>query len=199
MKERYKSNEELVLSMKESFNEDMFLELLRRFHPLVKKYSQYYLIPSFDKDDYQQLANITMFNAIDKFDIETCPYFAPYFKRAYINKLKNEIRRLSAKRRGSDTKTLLMADFIAEGDAKPLYRTVQVPPSQVAQMHQIYHQLIRECSQLEKETFIYFLDGKSNEEIAEIMGVRPRNVQDSLYRVRLKLRQLCQENCSDTY
>jgi RNA polymerase sigma-70 factor (ECF subfamily) len=58
-----------------------------------------------------------------------------------------------------------------------------------AQLHELY-QMISRLSQLERALILLWLEEKSNQEIAEIIGISRNNVAVKLTRIREKLKQM---------
>ena len=61
--------------------------------------------------------------------------------------------------------------------------------SERAQLQKLY-QLIRQLGELERALILLWLDDKSYEEIAKILGISVTNVGASINRVKTKLREM---------
>lgn len=100
MANHLKSNEELVEMLQQQFDDLIFEELFSRFLPLYKRNSRMIIIPDFQFDDYLQEARLTLFHAVKNFQVnERHQHLAPYYAKAYENRLLNQLRKRHAKKR----------------------------------------------------------------------------------------------------
>lgn len=184
------SNEQLVASLQIKFEEDKFKVLMQRFKPMIRKYANFYYIPTYDYDDFEQTAFIVMFKAVKTFDPKINKYFAPFLKKAYVNKLKNEIRYAQAQRRGKNETTILTPDINDDVNTKYLVTNYQESICAVIAMRNIYEEVIQNFSRLEKRVFLLYLKEKEYSEIAESLNIKERSVKDTIYRIRQKFKQM---------
>lgn len=190
MMEAMITNEELVASLQVKMDETKLKILMQRFKPLIRKYATLYYLPHYDYDDFEQLAYIMIFKVIQTFNPTTHKYFAPYLKKAYVNKLKNEIRYFHAQRRRIERETLMISDVVGEPQMTPIGSQKQTNINDIVVIRNIYEEVIQNFSKLEKKVFLHYLKGKNYQEIAQVVGKSERSVRDTVYRIRKKFKQI---------
>ena len=77
---------EIVKKAKEK-DQDSMLTLIKKYSPLVDKYSRIYKLKDYEKSDLKQEGNLTILNAINKFNLSKNPNA---FDGYTINSIKNK-------------------------------------------------------------------------------------------------------------
>ena len=73
-------------------NQSAILFLINKYNPLILKYSSSYHLKNYDKEDLIQIGNISIINAINKYDLSKGENFIDAY---IINSIKNAYRNLA--------------------------------------------------------------------------------------------------------
>ncbi|MEN8078814.1 sigma-70 family RNA polymerase sigma factor [Clostridioides difficile] len=107
-------------------NQSAILFLINKYNPLILKYSSSYHLKNYDKEDLIQIGNISIINAINKYDLTKGEDFIDAYiinsiKNAYRNLARGQIKYQSESSlnitidENSDIESLLSSDFDLEG------------------------------------------------------------------------------------
>lgn len=192
------TNEELLILLKECFDEVVFDELLMRFLPLFKRSSQMIIIRDFEFDDYLQEARITLLYVIEKFDFSKQQFVAPYFAKAYENRLFNHRRNQMAQKRQQTESLISLNEPIKLNPQESSYLTYgdliyEKSPSidDVVIARDALDELAKKLSPFEKKVMgLRMTQGTYNTvEIAQLLNTDKRSVENALSRCRKKCKQ----------
>lgn len=107
-------------------NQFSILFLINKYNSLILKYSSSYHLKNYDKEDLIQIGNISIINAINKYDLAKGEDFIDAYiinsiKNAYRNLARGQIKYQSESSlnitidENSDIESLLLSDFDLEG------------------------------------------------------------------------------------
>ncbi len=170
-----------------SGDQTAFEELLNRYAPLINSLTAQLgtsLPTAEDNEDLRQEAVIGFYSALMRFDTEQSRVqFGLYAKECIRNSLLSHLRRI--KRHKS---VLLLEDGEAEDTAD------ESDPAQDLVEEESFLQLSRlireELSPYENRIWWLYLSGRTAKEIAIMLGKDEKSVQNAVYRIRRKLREI---------
>ena len=191
------TDEEIVLLAQQSDGEAMEY-LLDKYKPFVRSRVRSYFLVGADHEDIVQEGMIGLYKAIRDYNkgrLASFPVFAELcVKRQIITAIKTATRQkhiplnsyISLNRpmyEGDSDRTLM---DVVEGrvtNPEELYINQE-------ELDGIQDQIISQLSPFEQQVLIVFLDGKSYQEIAALLGRHVKSVDNALQRVKRKLNKL---------
>ena len=198
-----KQNLESLAERAKSGDQHAFDFILKELEYEIKRLISKYYIPGGDKDDTLQEAYIGIWKAVE----DWTPTGGMSFKNFAINICckRNVITAMSAANRkkfdvlntsislslpitgGDDDNEQYLGDFIPDPDASPEMQCI-IKEEYEYNSSQISNKL----TGLEKEIFDQYMKGQSYGEIAEILGIKSKAVDNALMRIRKKAVMLWQ-------
>lgn len=189
------TNEEIVLLLKESFDEEGFEFLARRFHNLLYKLFERYDIYSFDWDDYCQEFQIILYRSVQKYQMCKKFYFASYLNRMLNNHFINLTRINKAQKRIGSSKVLYLQARMGRREdglqmIDVIYDETAPTSHEVAEVREKNHTYFCSLSKAEKLVFKLYLEGHTMQEISEKTELNIKQTRSALTRCQHKMRQL---------
>ncbi len=169
--------------MKKSFfNDQKISDIIEEYSHLVKK--RIYRISGLDsyKDDLFQEGMIGLMKAAVSFDEDKGVPFAVYATICIDSKINGAIATYNK----VGNKILTDADILNE-NIKADSSDIQSNLESKMRLEAVFEKM-ESLSRNEKESIILFLEGHSYQEIAQKLGITVKSVENSIYRVRRKLR-----------
>ena len=165
-----------------------FEQLLTRYEPLIDSMVHRFLVtaPTADLDDLRQEATLALYRAATHYDTtQTNVQFGLFAKTCIHNALSSHLRLLKKQ----ESLLFLEDDFAAtESDF------THIDPASRLIEEESYTQLsnrVREVlSELENRIWWLYLSGRTAKEIAVLIDKDEKSVQNSVYRIRRKLRAI---------
>lgn len=171
--------------MSESNDEALFLRLLEEHKRILYKVANAYCRNPEDRRDLVQEMVIQLWKSYPRYDARF--RFSTWMYRISLNVAISFLR--STTRRDRDTVPIENTDIIdfavadrSMSDASDDYFTLQ--------------QLIGQLDTMSRATIILYLDGHSQIEIAEILGISPSNAGTRISRIKQKLQQSFDEGAT---
>ena len=172
--------------------------LLARYKDTVRVTAKKYYMLGGDQDDIIQEGMIGLFKAVQTYDPAEGASFRTYMNICVHNQILNAIEAAMAKKHTPLNSSVSLEDLTAEreeGDLPPgtaLSADVSSNPSELA----IYSEAMRLIltsdskllSPLEKQVARMLADGQSYREIAQALGRTPKSVDNTIQRIRRKLK-----------
>jgi RNA polymerase sigma-70 factor, ECF subfamily len=156
-------------------SESAFVELLLQHQHLVQKICRAYCPAEQDRRDLFQEIALQLWRAYPQFRGDSKG--STWLYRIALNVAISHRRR--ARRPPAD----------ALGEATALLATQEPDDAAAARAEQLY-QAIHTLSSVEKALVLLYFEEKSNEEIAELMGISVGNVRVKMHRIREKLKSI---------
>jgi len=181
---------ELIVLVREQKDEDALKILLKKYSPIIGKIASTYYGVGYDYQDFFQEGRIAFVRAIETFDENANSTFYAYSMTCVRNALISIYRKLK-RNTGLDQLIDDMEEINKIG--------VAVNSNYVKQMDKFLNEkmIIEEAlvskellSNLEKQCLKYFLLDNDYKEVATILGVSPKKVDNALSRCKSKLRKL---------
>lgn len=171
--------------MTETNDETLFLRLLEEHKRILYKVANAYCRDSEDRRDLVQEMVIQLWKSYPRYDARF--RFSTWMYRISLNVAISFLR--STTRRDRDTVPIENTDIIdfavadrSMSDAGDDYFTLQ--------------QLIGQLDTMSRATILLYLDGHSQNEIAEILGISPSNAGTRISRIKQKLQQAFDEGAT---
>ncbi|MDO4774231.1 MAG: sigma-70 family RNA polymerase sigma factor [Aerococcaceae bacterium] len=196
---REMTNEEIVSKLQVQFEDVLFIELYRRFKPLIYSGIKLYKIPLFTPADYCQEGRIALYHAVQRYDENRNAHFARFVQLVYKNHIYNIFRYETAKKRGGRggkySFEYRMRELYEEGTILEVKeQTLFVQPEDRVMVREQTESYFTCLSKLEKKVFAHFLQGMNMEEIADSLQIPLAKVGPAYDRCRQKLRKMLRDS-----
>ena len=194
------SDEELVARAR-SGDEVCLEALLNRYRPYARAKARTYFLAGADREDIVQEGMIGLFKSVRDFDIEKNTAFRAFAElcitRQIITAIKTATRQKhiplnsyvslnkSASPGGSeDTERSLEESLVGDAIDDPAELVISSE-----EISNIKASMGRLLSELETEVLQLYIDGKSYQEIADMLGRHVKSIDNALQRIKRKLEQ----------
>lgn len=208
--------EELVKEYYITKDETIKNLIIYRFRGIVKNCaSKLYLIYG-DKDDLIQEGNIGLLRAFDNYDPEKNDKFIPFaimcIKSSQINATKKELKH-KIKNEDAENEDLeydnkgmkkdiyiprvVSLDYEEEKGSEELLESKTLSPESIMiglmRAKDIFAGIERKLSKRENEVLLYLVDGLNYREIAGVLGVSDKSIDNTIQRIRNKVSQIIED------
>ncbi len=170
--------------------------ILSRYKNLVRSRARMYFLAGADKDDLIQEGMIGLFKAIRDYDGEKRSSFRGFaelcIKRQIITAIKTATRQkhlplnsyvsLSNPMYENDSQGPLEDILLGGPDADPEHLVISKENAEF-----LNDKMNKTLSELEKSVLAFYLEGKSYQEIAELLGKPAKAIDNALQRVKKKM------------
>lgn len=156
-----------------------FLKLLNEYQPLLRRVARLYCPDADDRQDLYQEIVLQLWQAWPRYEARPETKVSTWLYRVALNVAISDLRRR--------TRAPMPARFGAA--ATP---DLPAPPPDgpdADDLAQLYRAIER-LSQVEKAFVLLYLEERTYEEMADILGITQNNVRVKMHRVQDKLRQL---------
>ena len=178
-----------LIKQAKSGDQTAFEELLTLYEPLIQSMVISFCntaIPMQEREDFVQEATLGFYNAVMSFDLgQDKVRFGLYAKGCIRNKLISLLRTLKRHEKTvlTDDDSTLISDGNEDGDLTA--RVVE------KENYMELSRLIRESlSPYENRIWWLYLSGRTAKEIGTLLGKDDKSVQNAIYRIRRKLRDI---------
>lgn len=185
-------DEELICLSKLGDNNAM-TTLLNKYKHLVKNVARKYYLVGGDQEDLMQEGMIGLYDAILSYDMTKNDHFEAYAHLLIQRNILNAIKRDSALKFSplNDGAHLNHQGELEHDESSFAYPMEQKTPEEIL-LQQERDRAFEEAmetilSDLEKRIVRLYLTGKSYSEIAALLGIRPKSVDNALSRIKKKL------------
>lgn len=193
----YKINDyECVFMVKEN-NEEARNALVMKYEKLVNKIARdYYNAYKIDENDLYQEGLIGLMNAVDSYKEKENAIFYTYACKCIHYRIRSYLRKYS----NNKNKALSMAisldkliddsesdyyNFCADTSSDPLYKVENAFTN-----NELILELKKTLTSLEWTIFKYRINGLSNNNIASVMNIDKRSVENAVSRIRQKAKKI---------
>lgn len=193
------TDEELV-SLSRSGNEKAENELLERYKDTVMKISRGYFIIGGELEDIVQEGMIGLYKAIKNFKTDKNATFKTFAITCIKHQIQTAIKKANTKKNLPLSNSVSLQSFSEneEEEFLPVNLIFQVSPDEKIIGRENYKDLIETIKQTlskkEFEVLKYYLRGYSYKEIAEFLGLNQKSIDNSLSRIKNKLKNIHKEN-----
>lgn len=154
---------------------DHFLDLLDTHKGILYTIARAYARTKEDREDLTQEITLQLWRTLDRYDGRT--QWSTWIYRVALNTAISYHRRRQTRRRQAEEWAVL---FRYEDDG-----TTEEADPRLARLQAF----IQELKPLDKALILLYLDGKSQREMAEIMGLTPTNISTKVNRIKQRLKQ----------
>ncbi len=188
-----KTDEELLASKEEGYE----TEILERYKELVVKIARSYYIVGGDIEDTVQEGMMGLYKAIRNYSPEKNSSFKTFAIMCIKHQIQTAIKKANTKKNAPLSSSVSLQSF-ADGDSAeeylPMGLILQDSPVDKVINKENYHNLILNIKQIlskrEYKVLTYYLQGYSYKEIAEILNLTNKSIDNSLTRIKNKLKDL---------
>jgi len=195
--------ENLLIDMVCETNEEVRNSLYEKYKPtidlIVKKYVRNAEKFGLDVNDLMQEANVGFTDAINSYDKEKDASLKTFINICIERRLMNVIQK-SKTLKNQMIKDSLSLDYEYNDEGLPLKEILgddKLDPfktyTEKENFEQITEKIKQELSDLEYEVFLYMLNDLKYNEIANILDKSPKQIDNTMQRVRLKVKSLLKE------
>lgn len=162
--------------------------VLNSFRPYIEQKVAGLKVPGTDRDDLCQEAYVALLAAIGSYDEQKGTSFSTYAIACINNRLTDAVK--TANRR----KNRVLNDSVSlTDDSNPIEIISYESPEEVTLNQEDYHRLMQrienELSKKEQKVLMLWVDGYDYEEIARILDIPVKSVDNALQRARRKLKK----------
>ncbi len=176
--------ESLVLAAQKG-DEAAFSQLVTRLLPLVRRQAAKYNCQELDADDLLQEGFIGLLSAVRGYHAEGEKPFLPYVSVCVQNSILSALRKTRGGRGVNPAEIVPWEDDFMESPAP----SIEEQQDLREQCDALWQFVATHLSETEKQVLKLFLTGLSYGEIAELLGITSKSVDNALQRVRAKLKQ----------
>ena len=188
---------DLIKLVKEG-DETAFEQLLYRYNPLIKRLVGSYYARNYDKEDFYQIGVLAFYHAVLTFKMENDGRFYAFALSCVRNKIISAWRQIREEIQYETD----YHDFLVVMDSTPSYDFGSeiidiVNDDQLLNQRQRLDDLLNNqkfFSKMEQKVLSGYIAGMSYQEIANAKGLKVKQVNQALTRIRAKTKQLGIEN-----
>lgn len=170
-----------LISLARSGDENSFSDLVDMYKPLTismgKTYAKKCTSELYSEEDFIQEANLALYSAVRTYKTSDKITFGLYAKICIRNRLVSLLRSTNKKVKKQETPKNDLGE--------PVHRLLEKENA-----NQIEKKIQSVLSDLEWSVFSLYIQKKSYVEIAEILGKSVKTVDNAIYRMKTKLKQL---------
>ena len=194
------SDEELVYKAKLG-DENAENELLELYKGLVVKIARSYFILGGEMEDIVQEGMIGLYKAIKGYDKKKNASFKTFATMCIKHQIQSAIKVANAKKNSPLSNSVSLQSFSENSDDDdflPVNLIFQVSPDEKIINKEDYRNLLENIKKMlsEKELQVlkYYLKGYTYKEISNILGTSEKSIDNSLSRIKSKLKKLVENN-----
>ncbi len=171
-----------------SGNQQAFSKLLETYRPLIEALVTRFFVegnPDLQRDDLRQEATLFFYNSILSYDTEQSEVeFGLYAKICINHGLISHVRLQKKHTAEQLTASISDTSFVHES-FDPVIRVLEEERERV-----LYSIIRQNLSDFEYRVWQYYMSGKTAGEIGKLLGKDERSVNNAIYRIRKKLREV---------
>ena len=194
------TDEELI-TLSKNGNESAENELLEKYKDLVVKISRSYFIIGGELEDIVQEGMIGLYKAIKNYDSSKSTSFKTFAIMCVKHQIQTAIKKANTKKNMTLSNSVSLQSFSEKNDEEdflPMNLIFQVSPDEKVISRENYKDLILKIknilSKKEYEVLKFYLRGYSYKEIAKILGLNEKSIDNSLSRIKNKIKNLKIDN-----
>lgn len=190
------TDEELISQVK-SGKSNAESVLLERYKDLVVKIARSYFIVGGEMEDIVQEGMIGLYKAIKRYDDKKNASFKTFAITCIKHQIQTAIKRANTKKNAPLSNSVSLQSFSDNSDEEdflPVSLIFQVSPDEKVINKERYKRLLEEIkkmlSEKEMQVLRLYLKGYTYKEIGEILKMPYKSIDNSLSRIKTKLRSL---------
>jgi len=161
-------------------------DLLEKYKPMVTAIARKYYLIGGDKEDLLQEGWMGFFRAMRQFDVEKNDNFAQYAHLLVEREMIDAIRRANSNK----NQVLSNSIFVDNDDILSSEDMIEDDVLYYETSRDIFMNIKSCLSDRETKVLEYYLQGYNYIDIAEILGTSPKSIDNTLTRVKNKLKKL---------
>lgn len=194
------TDEELVVAVRGG-DDTALVELLERYRRFVRAKARSYFLVGADREDIVQEGMIGLYKAIRDYASGHQTSFRSFAELCITRQILTAIKTATRQKhlplnsyvsferpRDDDPERTVGDTFVSGPDSDPL--DLLVASDELEQLNEVFNELF---SGLEGDVVKLFVEGRSYQEIADVLGRHVKSVDNALQRVKRKLEQHLQE------
>lgn len=190
--------DEELLELSKNGKENAENLLLERYKDLVVKIARSYFIVGGELEDIVQEGMIGLYKAIKNFSKDKKTTFKTFAITCIKHQIQSAIKTANTKKNSPLANSVSLQSFSEKDDDSddflPVNLIFQVPPDERVIDRENYESLIeiikKALSKKEYEVLKYYLSGYSYKEISKILDINEKSIDNSLSRIKTKLKSL---------
>lgn len=170
-------------------NEPALQELIDRYKPLILSIQNRYHLQELELSDWVQESVIVIWEVVIRFDVTRTHAFGSYLKTALLNRRRDYVRRINAKKRKA-------TGPVTSIDANPVYFSETLADEHLFSsenrlifQQQLVETVKKDMSKMERSVLIALLNGETEEMIRERFGLDRTQFHNVNERIKRKIRQ----------
>lgn len=184
-------NELIVLS--KLGDQNALTELMTKYKGLVKSVASHYFVAGADMEDIIQEGSLGLYKAIISFDPEKNDNFSAYASMIIKRQILNAVK--SSNREKNQTLNNSLSIGEQEGYDIPSHAPSPEETYESKQnVRNINDEMRDKLSAYEYSVYRLQLDGYKYDDIASILGVTPKSVDNAMSRIKSKIKQIIGED-----
>lgn len=174
----------------------VFENILKLFAPMIKYYSKKYYAPGLQYDDLWQEGCIGLLQAINKYKIDGGSMFRSYAKVNIQSHIINAVKKAKRKKHELFNKSLSLFQSCREEKGFNIIDLIPAnspTPEEIImeQFEDLYNQrILLVFTDIEKKVLKHYLNGFSYNEVAGVVGINYKSVDNALKRIKIKLKKM---------
>ncbi|MGN0554179.1 MAG: sigma-70 family RNA polymerase sigma factor [Oscillospiraceae bacterium] len=165
-------------------SKDAVSVIISRYMKLVLKRAHTYSDNCSDLEDLTQEGLLALCNAIESFSCENGAKFSSFADACVTNRIRTAAAAI-AKHKENDISVIADENDIADADSSPENICLEKESDS-----RIRRKVESVLAPMEVKVFDLYFEGRSYREIAEILGISEKSVDNAVFRIRKKLKML---------
>ncbi|MGN1135758.1 MAG: sigma-70 family RNA polymerase sigma factor [Oscillospiraceae bacterium] len=158
--------------------------IISRYMKLVLKRAHTYSDNCSDLEDLTQEGLLALCNAIESFSCENGAKFSSFADTCVTNRIRTAAAAI-AKHKENDISVIADENDIADADSSP--ENICLEKENDSSIRRKVESVL---APMEVKVFELYFDGRSYREIADILGISEKSVDNAVFRIRKKLKML---------
>ena len=176
-------------------------EILERYKGLVVKIARSYFILGGEMEDIVQEGMIGLYKALKGYDKKKNASFKTFATMCIKHQIQSAIKVANAKKNSPLSNSVSLQSFSENSDDEdflPVSLIFQISPDEKVINKENYQNLLENIKKMlsdkEFQVLKYYLKGYTYKEISNILGTSEKSIDNSLSRIKSKLKKLIENN-----
>ena len=176
-------------------------EILERYKGLVVKIARSYFILGGEMEDIVQEGMIGLYKALKGYDKKKNASFKTFATMCIKHQIQSAIKVANAKKNSPLSNSVSLQSFSENSDDEdflPVSLIFQISPDEKVINKENYQNLLENIKKMlsdkEFQVLKYYLKGYTYKEISNILGTSEKSIDNSLSRIKSKLKKLTENN-----
>jgi RNA polymerase sporulation-specific sigma factor len=193
------SDEELIERLRAG-DSDIADYIMEKYKPLVRKKTNAMYLIGGETEDLIQEGMIGLFKAVRDFNPEKTPIFFSFAELCISRQLYSALEASNRKKHSplNNYVSFSNQDYTDGIELEHVIRRENISPEQILiekeGKQEFFSRLEENLSKMEKKVLYLYLEGNSYTQIAECMGKTPKSIDNTLQRIRGKVKLLKYED-----